>query len=61
MKFLTLAEILRPCMGQGWAVGAYDTCNQEFTKAISYAAAADQAPVIIMLYPNQTPSRNGRC
>jgi fructose-bisphosphate aldolase class II len=55
MKFLTLAEILQPCTGQGWAVGAYDTCNQEITTAISHAAAVDQAPVIIMIYPNHTP------
>jgi len=55
MKYLTLAEILQPCMGQGWAVGAYDTCNLEITQAIVEAAAADQAPVIIMIYPNHTP------
>ena len=55
MKYLTMAEILQPCMGQGWAVGAYDTCNQEITQAIVDAAAADQAPVIIMIYPNHTP------
>jgi fructose-bisphosphate aldolase class II len=55
MKYLTLAEILQPCMGQGWAVGAYDTCNHEITRAIIDAAVADQAPVIIMIYPNHTP------
>jgi fructose-bisphosphate aldolase class II len=42
-------------MGQGWAVGAYDTCNHEITRAIIDAAVADQAPVIIMIYPNHTP------
>ena len=55
MKFLTMAEILQKCLGQGWAVGAYDTCNQEITQAIVDAAAADQAPVIIMIYPHHTP------
>jgi fructose-bisphosphate aldolase, class II len=55
MKYLTLAEILQPCMGQGWAVGAYDTCNLEITQAIVDACAADQAPAIIMIYPNHTP------
>lgn len=55
MKFLTLAEILQPCIGQGWAVGAYDTCNLEITQAIVDAAAADQAPAIIMIYPHHTP------
>jgi len=55
MKFLTMAEILRPCVGQGWAVGAYDTFNLEITQAIVDASAADQAPAIIMIYPNDAP------
>jgi fructose-bisphosphate aldolase, class II len=55
MKYLTMAEILQPCVGQDWAIGAYDTCNLEITQAIADAAAADQAPVIIMVYPHHTP------
>jgi fructose-bisphosphate aldolase class II len=55
MKYLTLAEILQPCVGQNWAIGAYDTCNLEITQAIVEASAADQAPAIIMIYPNHTP------
>ncbi len=55
MKYLTLAEILQPCLGQAWAVGAYDTCNLEVTQAIVAASAADQAPAIIMIYPQHTP------
>jgi len=55
MKYLTLTQILQPCMGQGWAVGAYDTCNLEITEAIVDAAAADQAPAILMIYPGHTP------
>lgn len=55
MKFLTLAEILKPCVGQDWAVGAYDTFNLEVTQAVFDASAADQAPVIIMIYPNDAP------
>ena len=55
MKYLTLAEILQPCTGQNWAIGAYDTCNLEITQAIVEAAAADQAPVIIMIYPHHSP------
>jgi ketose-bisphosphate aldolases len=55
MKFLTMAEILQPCVGQNWAIGAYDTCNLEITQAIVDAAAADQAPAIIMIYPHHTP------
>jgi fructose-bisphosphate aldolase class II len=60
MKFLTMAEILQPCIGQGWAIGAYDTCNLEITQAIVDAAAADQAPVIIMIYPHHTPQAEWR-
>ena len=55
MKYLTMSEILQPCVGQDWAIGAYDTCNLEITQAIVDAAAADQAPVIIMIYPHHTP------
>jgi fructose-bisphosphate aldolase, class II len=55
MKFFTMTQILQPCVGQDWAVGAYDTCNLELTQAIVDAAAADQAPVIIMIYPSHTP------
>jgi len=55
MKFLTMAETLQPCVGQAWAIGAYDTCNLEITQAIVDAAALDQAPVIIMIYPHHTP------
>jgi len=55
MKYLSLAQILQPCVGQGWAVGGYDTCNLEITQAIVDAAAADQAPAIIMIYPSHTP------
>jgi fructose-bisphosphate aldolase, class II len=55
MKYLTMAEILQPCVSQNWAVGAYDTCNLEITRAIVDACAADQAPAIIMIYPHHTP------
>jgi fructose-bisphosphate aldolase, class II len=55
MRYLTLTEILQPCVGKDWAVGAYDTCNLELTQAVVDAAAADQAPAIIMIYPHHTP------
>ena len=55
MKYLSMSQILQPCVGQDWAVGAYDTCNLEITQAIVEAAAADQAPAIIMSYPGHTP------
>ena len=60
MNYLTLSEILAPCVGQDWAIGAYDTCNLEITRAIVEAAAADQAPVIIMIYPHHTPQNEWR-
>jgi len=60
MKYLTLAEILQPCISQDWAVGAYDTCNLEITQAIVDAAAADQAPAIIMIYPHHIPRTEWR-
>ena len=60
MKYLTLAEILQPCVGQSWAIGAYDTCNLEITQAIVDASAADQAPAIIMIYPHHTPQAEWR-
>jgi fructose-bisphosphate aldolase class II len=55
MKYLTLAEILQPCVRQNWAIGAYDTFNLETTQAIFDASAADQAPAIVMIYPNDAP------
>ncbi len=58
--FRTMTEILQPCVGQGWAVGAYDTCNLETTQAILDAAAADEAPTILMIYPSHTPQADWR-
>ncbi len=55
MTFLTLTQILEPCLGRGWAVGGYDTCNLETTQAIVDACAADAAPAILMIYPHHTP------
>jgi fructose-bisphosphate aldolase class II len=55
LKFLTLSQILQPCVGHDYAVGAYDTCNLEITQAIAEAAGADHAPVIFMIYPHHTP------
>jgi fructose-bisphosphate aldolase class II len=55
MNYLSMSQILQPCVGQDWAVGAYDTCNLEITQAIVAASAADQAPAIIMIYPHHTP------
>lgn len=46
MKFLTLAELLFPCTGQGWAVGAFDTCNHEITRAIVDGAITKKKQVV---------------
>jgi len=52
MKFVGLQEILAGCVGQDWAVGAFDTLNLEITRAILESAEAERAPVIIMLLPS---------
>jgi fructose-bisphosphate aldolase class II len=52
MSLMSLADILRPCVHQDWAVGAYDTPTLDTTQAIVDAALADDAPVIFMLYPS---------
>ncbi len=51
MALLGLSEILQPSVNKGWAVGAYDTANLATTYGILDAAEADNAPVIIMIYP----------
>jgi fructose-bisphosphate aldolase, class II len=51
MSLLTLTEILKPCVGSDWAVGAFDTPNLDITQAIIEAAEAEQAPVILMVLP----------
>ena len=51
MSLMTLSDILRPCIGQDWAVGAFDTPNLDITQAIADAAVAEQAPVIFMVLP----------
>jgi fructose-bisphosphate aldolase, class II len=51
MGLLKLNEILRPCVGQNWAVGAFDTPNLDITQAILDGAVAEQAPVIFMVLP----------
>lgn len=58
--FRTMSEILKPCIGRGWAVGAYDTCNLETSQAILDADAADEAPAILMIYPDHTPQEDWR-
>lgn len=51
MGLLKLNDILKPCVGQNWAVGAFDTPNLDITQAIVDGAVAEQAPVIFMVLP----------
>jgi fructose-bisphosphate aldolase class II len=51
MGLLKLNDILRPCVGHEWAVGAFDTPNLDITQAIVDGAVAEQAPVIFMILP----------
>jgi len=55
MTLLKMAEILKPSVRNGWAVGGYDTSNLAVTYGILDAAEADNAPIIIMIYPGMTP------
>jgi fructose-bisphosphate aldolase class II len=48
---MLLSDILQPCIGHDWAVGAFDTPNLDITQAIADAAVAEQAPVIFMVLP----------
>lgn len=52
MKFVGLPEILSNCVGQGWAVGGFDTINLEISRAILESAQAERSPVIVMLLPS---------
>lgn len=58
MRFMGLPEILKPCVRQDWAVGAFDTINLEITQAILAGAQAEQAPVIVMVLPSMTDSKD---
>jgi fructose-bisphosphate aldolase class II len=52
MNFVGLPEILDQCVGEAWAVGAFDTINLEITQAILQVADEERAPVIVMLLPS---------
>jgi len=58
LAFLTLNEILADCRSdeaRPWAVPAFDVINMETVAAVVQGAAAEKAPVIVMVYPNHTP------
>ena len=56
MTLLTVAEILKPSIKNGWAVGAYDVPDISVAQGILDAAVADEAPVILMIYPAFVPT-----
>ena len=47
MPLVPLTDILQPALQHGYAVGAFNTFNEDFTDAIISAAAAAHAPVIV--------------
>lgn len=57
MPLMTVAEILKPSIKNGWAVGAYNITDLSVTQGILDAAVADDAPVILMIYPSFTPQK----
>jgi fructose-bisphosphate aldolase class II len=52
MQFAGLPDILGPCVGQPWAVGAFDIINLELTQAALDSAQAEQSPIILMILPS---------
>jgi fructose-bisphosphate aldolase, class II len=50
-KFTPVGELLRPCVGREWAMGAFDTMSLEMTQGIVDAAIAERSPLIIMVLP----------
>jgi ketose-bisphosphate aldolase len=55
LPFETLREILADCQSEGWAVPAFDVINYETVIASLQGAAAERAPVILMILPSHTP------
>ncbi len=55
MSLVTLREILADCQRDGWAVPAFDVINYETIVASLEGAAAERAPVILMILPSHTP------
>jgi ketose-bisphosphate aldolase len=55
LTFVTLGEILQDCRAQGWAVPGFDVVDTTTVEAALRGAAAQRAPVILMVYPHHTP------
>jgi fructose-bisphosphate aldolase, class II len=51
MRFASMAELLRPCVGQDWAIGAFDSAGLAMTQGLMDAAIAERSPIIIMCLP----------
>ena len=47
MPLVPLTDVLQPALRDGYAVGAFNTFNEDFTDAIITAAAVARAPVIV--------------
>lgn len=57
MTFVTLCDILAEAQQGGWAVPAFDVINHETVLAVLDGAAAERAPVILMILPSHSPQR----
>lgn len=55
MTLLTVSEILKPSIYQGWGVGGYDVVDIALCQGVLDAALEDQAPVIFLIYPASVP------
>ena len=55
MTLLTVSEILKPSVYQGWGVGGYDVVDMSLCQGVLDAALEDQAPVIFLIYPVSVP------
>jgi ketose-bisphosphate aldolase len=58
LAFVTLNEILAECRSdhaRPWAVPAFEVINMATVTAVVQGAAAENAPVIVMVYPYHTP------
>jgi fructose-bisphosphate aldolase class II len=55
LPFVSLHDILAGCLGQGWAVPAFDVINHESVLAALDGAEVERSPVVVMVLPSHTP------
>ena len=60
MGLVTLTEILKESVEKKYAVGAFDTLDDNFTEAIVAAAEEEGLPVILMVPNFFADDRDGR-